>query len=116
MSDVHLDDAALSALRDVMAEEYPLLLETFISDSEERLRSLREALANADSQALRHAAHSFKGSCGNMGAQILAGLCKQLEESARQTDLPHAEALVEQVEREFAIVRILLKQQRHPRH
>ena len=87
MSETHLDDAVLSALQDVMAEEYTLLLDTFIGDSEERLRGLREALAGADVQALRLTAHSFKGSCSNMGAQHLSSLCKRLEDRARQGEL-----------------------------
>ena len=90
MSDVHLDDAVLKALREVMAEEFPLLLDTFVADSEERLRNLHEALAELDGQALRHAAHSFKGSCGNMGAPALAALCKRLEDAARQGDMAKA--------------------------
>lgn len=112
MSEAHLDDAVLSALREVMAEEFPLLLDTFIGDSEERLRGLHEALARSDAHALRHTAHSFKGSCGNMGAQALASLCKQLEDLARQGNLAAAAPLVEQVEVEFAVVRDLLEAQR----
>lgn len=109
MSEAHLDDAVLSALQDVMAEEFPLLLETFVGDSEERLRALREALQHADARALRHTAHSFKGSCGNMGALRLATLCKQLEDLARHGDLGAAPPLVAEVESEFANVRRLLE-------
>ncbi|MOA68890.1 hypothetical protein D3C78_1967450 [compost metagenome] len=47
-----------------------------------------------------------------MGALMLAGLCKQLEESGRRELLLEAPELIEQVEREFAIVRILLKSER----
>ena len=42
----------------------------------------------------------------------IAGYCKELEESARRGDLQRAPALIEQMEREFAIVRILFKQER----
>ena len=109
MSEAHLDDAVLSALQDVMAEEFPLLLETFVGDSEERLRGLREALQHADAHALRHTAHSFKGSCGNMGALRLTTLCKQLEDLARHGNLGAAAPLVAEVESEFATVRRLLE-------
>ena len=108
MSEPHLDDAVLSNLLSIMEDEYPLLVETFLSDSEERLRSIREAFAAADTPALRHAAHSFKGSCGNMGAIVLSGLCKQLEDAARHHDLAAAQRLVARVEHEFSIVRTLL--------
>ncbi|MBC9250433.1 histidine kinase [Pseudomonas alcaligenes] len=112
MSDIHLDQNVLAALQDVMEDEYCVLLDTFLSDSDERQRHLHQALAAADSQALRLAAHSFKGSCSNMGAPMLAGLCKQLEEAARRERLDEAPGLIEQIEREFAIVRILMRAER----
>jgi len=112
LSDIHLDSAVLAALQDVMEDEYPVLLDTFLVDSEERLLLLRQAQQQADAQNLRLAAHSFKGSCSNMGASLLAGLCKQLEEAGRREQLDLAPDLIEQIEREFAIVRILFKSER----
>ena len=113
MSAPHLDDRVLASLQEVMEDEYPVLLDTFVLDSEERLRSLHAALQAGDAQALRHTAHSFKGGgSSNMGAVLLAGYRKELEESARRGDLQRAPALIEQMEREFAIVRILFKQER----
>ena len=115
MADIHLDNAVLETLRDVMEDEYSLLLETFLLDSEERLRLLLETSVSGDAQAMRLAAHSFKGSCSNMGALLLASLCKELEELARRERLDATPELLEQVQREFAIVRILFKAelQRH---
>ncbi len=115
MADIHLDNAVLETLRDVMEDEYSLLLETFLLDSEERLRLLLETSESGDAQAMRLAAHSFKGSCSNMGAVLLASLCKELEELARRERLDATGEVLEQVQREFAIVRILLKAelQRH---
>ncbi|WP_372873835.1 Hpt domain-containing protein [Pseudomonas sp.] len=112
MSDIHLDSAVLAALQDVMEDEYPVLLDTYLADSEERLRLLHQTLREADARGLRLAAHSFKGSCSNMGAPILAGLCRQLEEVGRREALVEAAALIEQIDREFAIVRILFKAER----
>ena len=112
MSDIHLDDAVLAALQDVMEDEYPILLDTFVVDSEERLRMLHQALDEGNAQELRLAAHSFKGSCSNMGAVLLAGLCKELEDAGRREALELAPILIEQIEREFAIVRILFKSER----
>ena len=112
MSDIHLDSNVLAALQDVMEDEYPVLLDTFLLDSEERLLGLRQAQQAADAQGLRLAAHSFKGSCSNMGAVLLASLCKELEDAGRREVLDPAPALIEQIEREFAIVRILFKSER----
>lgn len=41
MSNTHLDSAVLATLQDVMESEYPALLDTFLADSEERVRLLR---------------------------------------------------------------------------
>ncbi|MEO4048365.1 Hpt domain-containing protein [Pseudomonas sp. CAU 1711] len=112
MSDSHLDQAVLASLQDVMGAEYPVLLDTFLVDSDERQRHILEACEAGDAQALRLAAHSFKGSCSNMGAPMLAVLCRQLEEAARRERLDEAPDLIEQIGREFAIVRILLKSER----
>ncbi|MDV3444007.1 Hpt domain-containing protein, partial [Pseudomonas otitidis] len=38
-------------------------------------------------------AHSFKGSCSNMGAPLLSSLCKQLEEAGRREQLDEAPSL-----------------------
>jgi len=112
VSDIHLDDAVLASLQDVMEDEYPILLDTFVADSEERLRLLHHAQDEGNAQELRLAAHSFKGSCSNMGAVLLAGLCKELEDAGRREALELAPVLIEQIEREFAIVRILFKSER----
>lgn len=112
MPDIHLDHSVLSALRDVMEDEFPVLLDTFMADSTERLRQIQQAHVQADSQALRLAAHSFKGSCSNMGAPLLAGLCKQLEDIARRDQLTDAPVLIQQIEQEYGLVRDLLQDER----
>ncbi len=112
VSEPHLDEPALRALQEVMEDDYLLLLDTFLLDSAERLGLLRQGLAQGDAQALRLAAHSFKGSCSNMGAPQLAALCRSLEEQARRGQLEGVDSLLEQIERELAIVRILFKAER----
>lgn len=108
----HLDNRVLMTLQEVMEAEYPVLLDTFLVDSEERLRLLQRAVDAGEAEALRQAAHSFKGSCSNMGAALLAELCRELEETARREQLAVAPALIERIEREFAIVRILYRAER----
>ncbi|OYQ04299.1 histidine kinase [Pseudomonas mandelii] len=109
MADTHLDRDVLSALQEVMEDEYPALLDTFIADSEERLRVLRKA---DNAAQLMNAAHSFKGSSSNMGAVRLAELCNELEQCARQKSLAGIEKLVGEIDGEFAIVRPLYEAER----
>ncbi|ACO79584.1 histidine-containing phosphotransfer protein [Azotobacter vinelandii CA] len=112
----HLDPSVQALLREVMEDEYPLLLDTFLSDSEARLHALRQAHDARDAEALRRAAHSFKGSCSNMGAPRLTELCRLLEHQARTGELTPVSVLLAQAEQEFAIIRTLIEseRQRHP--
>ena len=112
MSNSRLDGNVLAALREVMEDEYPVLLDAFLLDSEKRLKMLHIACERGDVEQLRQTAHSFKGSCGNMGAVQLADLCRQLEELAGDQRLDGSAALIEGVEREFAIARILYRAER----
>ncbi|MBA1291858.1 Hpt domain-containing protein [Pseudomonas lurida] len=109
MVDVHLDPVVLSGLQEVMESEYPKLLDTFLDDSQKRIEALRQS--RGDAKALGRIAHSFKGSSGNLGAVRLAHLCQRLEaESAEAAgDL---EALVDQIDLEFALVKPLYESER----
>jgi len=109
VSNQHLDYDVLSALQEVMEEEYPLLLDTFLTDSEVRLNELHRA---TDPQQLGQAAHSFKGSSSNMGATQLADLCRQLEERVKHPPLNDIEDLVNRIDHEFAEVRRLYRDER----
>lgn len=105
MADQHLDGAVLASLREVMESQYPDLLAAFLLDSRERLQALHAALELGDAEAMRRAAHSFKGSCSNLGATRLSALCEELETRARSLQLVDTEGLLERTELEFDQVR-----------
>ncbi|WP_040070035.1 Hpt domain-containing protein [Pseudomonas batumici] len=105
----HLDRGVLGALQDIMEDEYPLLLDTFLEDSRKRLGQLHQASNAADLGAV---AHSFKGSSSNMGALRLAELCRQLELLAGQLPLVGVEELINQIDREYELVRRVYETER----
>ncbi|MCU1759145.1 Hpt domain-containing protein [Pseudomonas sp. 14P_8.1_Bac3] len=109
MADTHLDRDVLSALQEVMEDEYSMLLDTFLADSEERLSLLHRA---GDAETLGATAHSFKGSCSNMGAIRLAQLCHELEQRSKEKPLQGIEQLVGEIDGEFAIIRPLYEAER----
>jgi HPt (histidine-containing phosphotransfer) domain-containing protein len=100
----HLDHDTLQELRAVMGTEFAHLLRTFATDSAMRIDTIERAAAAADADALRHAAHSFKGSSGNMGAKQLSEVCKRIEELARDGELNESAALIPQLRDEYAKV------------
>ena len=107
----HLDYDALNALRDVMEDSFELLIDTFIQDSTTRLSKLQEMARSttSDADAIRRAAHSFKGSCGNMGAPHLTHLCTIIENNAMAANFDHLAIEVQAVDDEFLIVKQLLR-------
>lgn len=100
----HLDGQILSTLREVMGDDYGLLIETYINDSGDRLSAMAEGITNQDSELLRRTAHSFKGSSSNIGAFRLAEHCGVMENLALAGDLQSWPKQLAEIETEFAAV------------
>ncbi|WP_227519862.1 Hpt domain-containing protein [Mangrovitalea sediminis] len=104
-----MDDEALAELREVMDDDFSILISTFIDDSAERVSTLKKRFDAADAEAFSKAAHSFKGSCINIGAPRLGDLCLEAEQMGRSGDLTGAEDLLASIEQEFETVKTLLQ-------
>lgn len=109
MSDQQIDGKVLGELREVMGDQYIALLDTFLEDCEKRMKDMREAETTAQ---LTYAAHSFKGSCSNMGATALAELCRQLEERIKVQPLCGIEDLINQIGVEYRLIRAAYEAER----
>ncbi|WP_339513054.1 Hpt domain-containing protein [Pseudomonas sp. RL_15y_Pfl2_60] len=105
----HVDKVIIAGLKDVMGHEYPVLLQAYLQDSNERLRLAEHALVENDMTALRLAIHSFKGSCGNIGAFELARMCQALELAVEQQNRPMLDQLFAQIKIELAAVRVFFQ-------
>lgn len=105
----HLDAATLDMLQEVLEDGFAGLLETFLSDSRQKIASLRSGLASADSECLRRNAHSLKGSSSNLGANSMAELSLHIEEQAREDDLQGLESVLEQLVSEFECVERIME-------
>jgi histidine phosphotransfer protein HptB len=81
-----LDPAVQEALRDVMRDDYDLLVETFLEDIRRRIGQLEQSLQMQDWTAFGQTAHSLRGSCGNMGALAMQHHCELAEVAATQAD------------------------------
>lgn len=105
----HLDDTALNELAAIMGADFQLLIETFINDSAVRIDAIQQAISNQDPEEIRRAAHSFKGSAGNMAALQLAELCRQLEQAGSVGQTAGSEQLLEAIINEYNTVKGLLE-------
>ena len=72
------------------------LIEPFQADSAVRLGRVRSAIAQADPATLRAEVHSLKGSAAQVGADVMASVCGEMESAIGQVS---ASQLVESVSR-----------------
>ena len=109
-SEQRLDGDILAMLKDVMEDEFPVLIDTYLIDAVTRIKVLREALNEQDAETVRTTAHSFKGSSSNIGAAALAQLCLVIESSAHKGQLAGIESTLDEVEQEFIAVKQVLSE------
>jgi HPt (histidine-containing phosphotransfer) domain-containing protein len=110
MSVTHLNTAILDELKDILEGEFPVLLDTYIRDSIARVQELEQALAAGDATTLRKAAHSLKGSSGNLGLQLMAQYCNDIEEAGRTGVIAGLAPLLESLRQERVTVEQILRQ------
>ncbi len=100
-----LDPAVLDTLRKLTPPGEPDVLEEvlklFLEEVPPRITRLRNAWASRDIEEVHRAAHSLKGSAGNIGARRLFAVCSQLDETKRSGDLNAIGALVDVLGVEF---------------
>lgn len=93
-------DAALEQ-NGVGAEATGQLAELFLQESQKQLAEIREAIGSDDASALRRAAHTMKGSAAVFAAQRTSEAARRLKMIAADGDLSQAEAVYEELVREF---------------
>ena len=106
-----VNTAMLDELKMLMEDDFSILLETYIQDSDDRLQALDSAISSANSTEVRELAHSFKGSSANLGAQPLADICLTLETMGREGTLEGAESAYDDLKKEYEQVRTYFNSQ-----
>jgi HPt (histidine-containing phosphotransfer) domain-containing protein len=104
----HFDTEALAMLEEIMEDDFPELIQVFITDSDPRVPAMHSALQEQNSQTLRDIAHSFKGASSNLSALPLADLCFKIEEKARDTNLDGIQPLIDAIDAEYQTVKSIL--------
>ncbi|PTR17387.1 PAS domain S-box-containing protein [Nitrosospira sp. Nsp2] len=100
-----LDPGTIARLRALAEASEPSLMDqiftAFVIDSVERIRALRKASGERDSELMRKAAHALRGASANVGALHMAAITQQLECSGDDADMSWTAALIDQLEGEF---------------
>jgi len=112
---VTLDPDAMTRLLEITGGDVAFvdeLVDTFLDDATTQLDALRAAAKAGDAGAAVRPAHSLKSNSVNVGATVLADLCRSIETDGRTGTVPGLDARVRDVEAEFAGVREALLAER----
>ncbi len=99
-----LDRSTVTTLHHLLAgqmgvrENFAQLIELFAADCVDHLRELREAVLAGDAGRVERFAHRLSGSSGNLGARIVARLCRELEQMGTSGDLAAAPGVLHRLE------------------
>ncbi|MBS0300335.1 MAG: response regulator [Proteobacteria bacterium] len=80
------------------------ILQAFLDSAETNVRQLEQAILNSDADGLRQTAHALKSSSGNIGAESLSAIFKQLEADGRSGELVHAKTLQANMQQQYQCV------------
>jgi signal transduction histidine kinase/ligand-binding sensor domain-containing protein/CheY-like chemotaxis protein len=100
-ADPILDGATLDALRALPRSGAKDMLshigELYLVDSRGLIATIEESLSAGNSAVLARAAHAWRSYNGNVGANSLARLCRELEDTARAGDFAAAREVYAQI-------------------
>ena len=111
-----LDQSVLQGLRELQEEGEPdfltELIDIFLEDSAGLVQELKDAINAQDLSRVRQAAHTLKGSSGNLGANAFSKMCYEMELCGRNNDLTGAENFLPTLVKEFDLVQEQLSRER----
>jgi len=107
----HLDNQIVRELHEIMGDDIGMLYETFLSDSENKLVELKDAIELSDGDLIRRTAHSLKGSSRNIGAVDLAANAESLEKAGREGNFDQLDAMFHAIGDTFSLVKSEIQSQ-----
>jgi|GEM_PF-3924267 len=108
-----LNKVTLDNIRSLQRKGAPNILEKIVSlyfeNSNKILLEFEQAVETRDAKKIRSAAHSLKSSSANLGAENLAELCKEIENSGKNNHLDDIDVQYEQLKQLYDITCNALK-------
>jgi HPt (histidine-containing phosphotransfer) domain-containing protein len=88
------------------------LIDMFLQEAPARLEAMQRAMVRYEASELAVAAHRLKGCAATLGAEVLAGLCGEVEECAHAGAVQDAAGLLRRVRTEYERARVALEAER----
>ena len=106
-----IDREILDELRDIMGAEFGSLVRAFLDDAPAVIRRIQTHAAEGNSPALAGLAHTLKSTSANLGARVLSGLARSMEQDARQGMVMDASRRADAMAAEFERAAVVLRSQ-----
>jgi signal transduction histidine kinase/DNA-binding response OmpR family regulator len=96
--------SAARALAQVEGDEKLLheIVAIFVDEAPKLIANLRQAIMARDLEVVERTAHNLKGQLGYLGAKAAAQKSRQLEDTGHRGDLPRAQRIVDELEKEIS--------------
>ena len=108
-----LDQEVLDELLSFADDGDPELLldriQMFLDDSPSKVAAVQQGLQTGDFDKAERAAHSLKGSSGNLGARLVQDVCEQLQLSTRSHQLAESMSLAPKLAKHYADAEVALR-------
>ncbi|MFY9343012.1 MAG: Hpt domain-containing protein [Planctomycetota bacterium] len=85
------------------------LIQMFLDDGPSKVAAVTEGVASGDLEKAERAAHSLKGSSGNLGARLLQHACEAMQIAARQHELENSRRIAPDLSQRFAEAEVALR-------
>jgi len=109
-----INSKVLEALRQLAPQSRPGVLDrvvgAFLKDAPQRLQAIEAAIRKADPVAMGREAHALFSASGNVGAESMAGLCREIEMLGRSGSIEGAEELLRSAVKLYARVAATLRE------
>lgn len=99
-----VDEDTIIQLKELMGEDFSLLVNTFIKDTSAKIASINDAIASDNAELVRADAHGLKGSALNLSAKKLTELSYSLEMKGKDNNLDGAAQILAELEDEYRAV------------
>lgn len=109
MSQDDFDLEKLKLLKELLAQRFDELVETYLADCAARVAAIARALEVGDLDTVCLQAHGLRGSSRNIGATAVARLCAILEEQSRAGSLLDGQRQLSAIEQGIAVVSAILR-------
>ncbi|HMK39769.1 MAG TPA: response regulator [Bacteroidota bacterium] len=109
-----VDQARIDELLSMDGGDQPVLLAQligiYLKELPRFISRMKESAVHGDVSSLRRGAHRLKGSSLNLGVTLVAEICKDLENRAKEGDLQGAGTLLQNLEESSELVQTALQQ------